>query len=73
MSKIGDLNRYMFEGDEMTVVELTGTAVPTRTDIPKGTFCVIDYKSNAADHDIYIYGDATADTYAWILCHNETA
>ena len=73
MSVRQDLNTYMFEGEQMNVVVLTGTAVPTRTDIPKGTFCVIDYKDNAADHDVYIYGDATVDSYAWILCHNETA
>lgn len=73
MSKLGDLDRYMFEGDGFNVVLLTGTAVPTRTDIPKGCFCVIDYKDNAADHDVYIYGDgAVADTYAWQLVHNET-
>ena len=73
MSERQDLNTYMFKGEGIHTVFLTGTAVPTRTDIPKGTFCVIDYKDDASDHDIYIYGDATtAGTYTWILCHNET-
>ena len=72
MSERQDLERYMFEGHEMNVVYLHNTAVPTRTDVTHGCFCVIDYPGDGSDHDIYIYGDATVDTDAWILVHNET-
>jgi hypothetical protein len=72
--EIGALNTYMFKGAGLNVVYLHGTAVPTRTDVTPGCFCVIDYLDNASDHDVYIYADLTTPgTYVWTLVHNETA
>ena len=77
MSERQELVRYLFEGNSLLmrekVVRLSGTTVPTATTYPKGTFCVIDYKDNDADHDVYIYGEATTDSLAWILVNDETA
>lgn len=75
MSELQDLIRYMFAGcaDPLTRVmrqSSSGTSPNGVVTAPQGTFLIIDYSGNAADHDVYINTDGST---AWTQIHNETA
>ncbi|KXH72797.1 MAG: hypothetical protein AM326_10955 [Candidatus Thorarchaeota archaeon SMTZ-45] len=75
MSAKQDLFEYLFAGNQdplKNVVHLHNVAVPTSSNYPRGTFCVIDYPGDASNHDVYIYCQVTVDTNAWQMVHNET-
>ncbi len=76
MSAKADLYEFLFAGNSDPIkntIFLSETAIPTSSNYPRGTFCVIDYPGNDSNHDIYIYCQSTTDSNAWLKVHDETA
>jgi len=68
------VDEHLFEGLKRNIVHAQTTGAVSTTRLPRGTICVIDYKDNATDHDIYIWSDGvTAGTDAWIRIHDNIA